>query len=203
MLRMPPIYFGSDDSEVRGSAMSGLEKATHVCLICMCCVSLSVLAEKRFKAKTVPIKAETPLSGRSLVGRWILFKGVTWSPKNAVIITRSTCKYCVASTPFYRRLSEARRKPGAGFSVVFVSPDAPEVTRDFLRNGGITADQVFQSRLEQIGVAGTPTILVVDAKGVITRQFDGQLPEVDEQEVFAALAGVATGAPAPVQRNGE
>jgi len=51
-------------------------------------------------------------------------------------------------------------------------------------------DQVRQVSLGTIGVRGTPTILLVDGKGVVTKLWTGKLQAQAEDEVLAALRGV-------------
>ena len=170
--------------------MSGLEKATHICLIAVSVVSLTLLIERRFGGGNSP-----PSSGGSMVGRSLALGSVNWSrsPKNVVIGVKSTCKYCAASLPFFRRISGARGGRGTGISVIAISSEEPEITRGFLGKADVAVDQVLQVPLERLGIRGTPTVLLVDARGVVQKEFAGALSHEGEEALLTALSGQAVG----------
>ena len=48
-------------------------------------------------------------------------------------------------------------------------------------------DQVKQATMGQIGVQGTPTMLLVNGAGVVTKFWVGKIQPEQEQDVLAAL----------------
>jgi hypothetical protein len=54
----------------------------------------------------------------------------------------------------------------------------------------VHVDQVKQMALASIGVAGTPTMLVVNGSGIVTKSWVGRLDQDGQEQVLSALAGV-------------
>ncbi len=164
--------------------MSRLEKATHILLLAVCGVSLTVLVKREF----LPARS---MVARSRVGQKLSLPGgaARSFPATVVIVLSSNCQYCRASLPFYRRVLEWRLQRAAAVRVIAVSPDAPEVVREFLDAGGVKVDEVLQATLRTLGAPGTPTIYVVDAHGLIRSEFFGQLSDEREKALLAKLGG--------------
>lgn len=55
---------------------------------------------------------------------------------------------------------------------------------------GVPITEVRQTGLREVGVSGTPTLLLVNEKGSITKSWIGQLRADKEAEVLGALRGV-------------
>jgi hypothetical protein len=51
----------------------------------------------------------------------------------------------------------------------------------------LTVDKVLRARLDSIGVAGTPTVLIVDPQGVVRRSFRGKLDASRERELLSIV----------------
>jgi peroxiredoxin len=96
--------------------------------------------------------------------------------------------------PLFRQIGGARATHGAGVSVIAVSPEPVETTREYLGKAEVTVDQILQYPLERMGIMGTPTVLVVDAHGVVRKEFDGTLSQADQKQLLAMLSAPA-GAP--------
>jgi len=124
--------------------------------------------------------------GSSLKGQ---LPGVDWSKngRTLVLAISTQCHFCKESTPFYRRLEQ---EVGRGVKMVAVLPQPAAEAEQYLKNEGVRVDQVRQVSLGTIGVRGTPTILLVDGKGVVTKLWTGKLQAQAEDEVLAALRGV-------------
>ena len=59
--------------------------------------------------------------------------------------------------------------------------------KSWLKDEGVRVDQVKQASLGDIGVRGTPTLLLVNSAGVVTNVWVGKLQPDQEQQVLAAL----------------
>lgn len=79
------------------------------------------------------------------------------------------------------------RESGTGHevSVVVVSPEGPDVVRSFLSEAGVSVDNIYQSALEPLGIGGTPTVFVVDPRGVIQEEFVGKLSDAGEKRLLS------------------
>lgn len=100
--------------------------------------------------------------------------------RTLVLYARSTCKYCTASMPLYRRLVEA--KASGRFQFVSVGAEPETTQRAYFATHGVSLDRyVVMSSAE---ARGTPTLVVVDRKGVVRRVWLGQQSPDVEQEIL-------------------
>jgi hypothetical protein len=165
--------------------MSKLERATHVCLILACTVSLGLLLERRFLGVR-PISASAP-GAATLIGRHLNVPGLVWNTSsiNTVLFMDTHCSICNASMPFYRTVGETRRQRGA-MRFFVVSAESPEVVAAHLQKEGVSPDGVY--RIPQTaGLRGTPTLLVVDEQGIVRRAFEGGLTPARQEELLKVL----------------
>ncbi len=96
------------------------------------------------------------------------------------------CRYCTASAPFYQRLARAlASRPDT--KLLAVLPEEFEEGRRYLQALGVAGADARQARLPTIGIRGTPTLLVLDNKGVVVNAWVGELNAADESEVWQAL----------------
>ncbi len=121
------------------------------------------------------------------VGATAPVKGVDWASKRkTLVLALSTqCHYCQESSPFYKSLSDqlANRKD-LGFVSVF--PQSAAEAEKYLREQGIRFGVVSQN-LGSIPIAGTPTLLLVDQRGKVTKKWSGRLPADGEASVWKSL----------------
>ena len=61
------------------------------------------------------------------------------------------------------------------------------MAEQFLQEGGVHVDQVRRLSMGQIGVQGTPTMLLVNSAGVVTKLWVGRVKPEQEQEVLSAI----------------
>jgi hypothetical protein len=164
--------------------MTKLETVTHVVLISVCCLAGGLLIEQRFFSP-----ADTgPASTTGLVGREVPLPGADWqaAPFSLVLQISSTCHFCNESMPFYRQLISARQASSAKVPIIVASRDAVAVMRKHLEDQQVNVDKVLHSRLETLP-AFTPTVYVVDSKGVVRRAFIGKLDPSGEKELLTFI----------------
>ena len=104
------------------------------------------------------------------------------SSSTLVLYVRSSCKYCTASMPFYRRLNELRSK--GGVRLVAVSPEPANVADAYLRRNGVAIDQIvsYSGR-----VHATPTLIEVNQGGEVTNVWVGQQTEEQQRKITNAV----------------
>jgi hypothetical protein len=122
-----------------------------------------------------PLKAGSKLSGPDME-----FAGET-----LILAISSTCHFCTESASFYKTLGQTR----GNIRLVAVMPQPVEDGRKYLEKLGVSVDEVRQLPLERLGVQGTPTLILVDASGVVRNSWMGFLPPEAELVVFKALKG--------------
>ncbi len=54
----------------------------------------------------------------------------------------------------------------------------------YLKGEGVTVDEIRQSPLSDVEVSGTPTLVLVDSRGVVRSVWVGKLPSDKEKEVL-------------------
>jgi thiol-disulfide isomerase/thioredoxin len=124
----------------------------------------------------------TPVTGTK-----VNLPGVDWEHQSQTVlmVLQKGCHYCSESAPFYQKLV----KSAAGKDVKFLAviPQTKEVSENYLSELGISGVETKQATLNSLQVRGTPTLIVVNEKGEITKVWIGRLPPEKEQEVFEHL----------------
>jgi hypothetical protein len=120
-------------------------------------------------------------------GRTVNLASITSSPssRNVVLALSQSCHFCQDEMPFYHTLGEAAR--GTKTHVYAVFPPAETGSDTYLASRSVRVDGVASERLDALGVRGTPTVLVVDAKGKIARAWVGALNDAQKQEVLQTV----------------
>jgi hypothetical protein len=88
--------------------------------------------------------------------------------------------------PFYKQLMAARQAQAAKVPVIVASSDAVAVMRKHLEDQHLVVDKVLHSRLESFGTP-TPTVYIVDSKGVVRRAFIGELDSSGQKELLSII----------------
>ena len=93
-----------------------------------------------------------------------------------LLITRSSCRYCTASMPFYASLN--------GSKIIAIASGEPvEANSKYLASHNVHPRKVLS--LEEIGltISATPILVLVDGKGKIQDSWRGQLDESTQRLV--------------------
>ena len=105
------------------------------------------------------------------------------SRRTLILALSNTCHFCTESAPFYKRLAQNRRST----RLVAVLPQSVKESQAYLTKLGFSVDEVTQLNLAEIGVLGTPTVVLVDNQGVIQHSWVGKLSPDKERAVLNAL----------------
>jgi hypothetical protein len=105
-----------------------------------------------------------------------------------VIALSSSCRFCLASVPFYQRLTELKKAGGGKTRLVAVFPQTAAAANAFLAHNNISADVVASVSLEETGIEATPSLLLVNSLGTVQRQWTGMLSDALQKDVIAALS---------------
>ncbi len=116
-------------------------------------------------------------------------ENVDWAKaRRTVVLALSTeCQYCIASVPFYHRITDEldRRED---YLVLAILPQNTNEAERFLSNNRILVDEIRRISLPSLGIAITPTIILVNKAGVIEKLLIGELRGKDQDEIVATLA---------------
>ena len=121
------------------------------------------------------------------LGSKVSLPGYDWlsASKTLILALDVKCRFCNESTGFYRELEKI--SSGENVKLVAVFRGDVEESSDYLKANGISNVEVKQLPLNQLNVRGTPTLLLVDANGLISNFWVGKLPPEKETEVINAL----------------
>lgn len=158
-----------------------LEIAVNLAILCAFLMVAALAGQRLWQVHT------TGKTSEPHVGTKVSVAGVDWasSGRTVVLALSTTCHYCSESAAFYRKLiSEAvkHRVP-----VVAVLPQPTAEGRSYLDALGLHVQDVLQTPLDAVDAAATPTLLVVDKSGSISKAWVGKLAPERESQVLASL----------------
>jgi hypothetical protein len=159
------------------SRMKTLETAGNISVLIAAVVLMIVIGRREFQQhpdSIQPVKA--------LVGQIVTLPGVrfTTQKKTLVLAISTTSHFCKESEPFYKALvarSQGRLK------IVAVLPQPLAEAESYVRQSIAPSVQVISSRLDSMGVTGTPTLLLIDGNGKVQQAWVGELDDKDQQQV--------------------
>jgi hypothetical protein len=122
------------------------------------------------------------------VGSAVAIPEVNWAHngETLLLVLRAGCHFCTDSGGFYQRLVKASTTQGS-IKVIAVLPGRVEDSRAYLNSVGVPIAEVRQAELHALGVRGTPTLLLVNNKGIVTQSWAGRLAADKEAEVIDAV----------------
>lgn len=114
--------------------------------------------------------------------------GVDWAKngQTLLLVLSRDCHFCTESAPFYQRLTK-ETAGRADVHLVAVFPQAVEEGRKYLDNLGVAVNEIMQAAPSSSGAGGTPTLILVDANGVVKNSWVGKLSAPEESEILNQL----------------
>jgi thioredoxin-related protein len=104
--------------------------------------------------------------------------------RHLVLAISETCHYCEREMPFYKTLA-GQLKGHAALAVVF--PENEPDPAKFLADRSVQADRVTSASFQKLGVIATPTLMLVDKSGRISRVWVGALSGHKHEEVVESV----------------
>jgi thioredoxin-related protein len=165
-----------------------VEVAANVAVILLAVVIGSVFLKDRFASPGLgpnEVKAGDQLP---------VLSAYNWKAhdRTLVLALRNGCHFCEASMPFYRKLAQLEQSSQIGVHLVAVFPDDPTVVRQVVEAQQLTIEVLPGLELAQVKVQATPTLMLVDEKGRVSKVWMGELPAAEEAEVIAAISRPST-----------
>lgn len=167
-----------------GNLSRRLEVAANVAILVVAVLICAVLVKTYLLGPARP-QQQSPAPA---VGSKVSVPDVEWGKngRTLVLVLQKGCHFCAESAPFYQRL--VRDTAGReGLRLVAVLPQQVEEGRQYLNDLGVPIDDVRQVSPNDLGVRGTPTLLLVDGSGALTDSWVGKLPPDKEAEVLQRL----------------
>ena len=163
-----------------------VEFLANIAIVIVALVLGAVLVKRYLLPTSQPSQIATDRLVKA--GTKLSVNGVDWAKnKRTLVLALSTdCRFCTESAPSYQRLAQ-KRSEGAHITMVAVLPQELSQSQKYLSDHGITVDDVKQAKPSSIGASGTPTLIMTDGNGMVTKAWVGKLPPVKEAEVLALL----------------
>lgn len=97
------------------------------------------------------------------------------------------CRYCAESLPFYKRVAESQRGDRRT-RVVAIFPNAHNDVKQYVQNSNLNLETHSEVDFGALGIAGTPTAILLDNAGKIRNFWVGKLPQDVEEQIIQSLS---------------
>jgi|SRR5919206_4631908 hypothetical protein len=164
-----------------------IELVANVSIIVAALAFTFVLA-KRYFAPVLPLAAPQRAAANIPNGAKADFINVDWgkSDRTLLLVLQAGCHFCTESAPFYQRLARETAQKSGVHLVAVLPQDVAEGSK-YLNSLGVPIEDVRQAQLDTLGVSGTPTLILIDGKGVVMKSWVGKLTGDREAEVLDQL----------------
>lgn len=141
---------------------ANIELTAQIVIAIAVVVAAGVLVKRSF----FPTQLTTAFP-RIKTGERLNIPNVKWeqNQKSLVFFLKKDCPYCSSSAPFYRQLIDEANKRNVKCLAVF--PNSADEAQKYLRYVDLPIDDIQTASLVDNKIAGTPTVLFVDHKGVV------------------------------------
>ena len=161
-----------------------LEVAANIVVIIVACIIGGYFLKERFappKTLASSLKAGDHLAGLA---------AYDWKThdRTLVLALRKGCHFCEDSMPFYRKLANLEESHRIDTHLIAVFPDDASTVRQLVQKEQLSVQSLPAVALDQIKVQGTPTLILVDQQGRVSKVWEGELAVPGEEEVIAAIS---------------
>jgi hypothetical protein len=108
-----------------------------------------------------------------------------------VLYISPRCRFCAQSLAFYRRIAESKTATRRRLRIVAVGRESLADLRQFIDEGHVAVDQLLSAGDGRMPPS-TPTVVLVDTKGVIIASWVGWQSSQGEESVLRTLARVVS-----------
>jgi hypothetical protein len=114
----------------------------------------------------------------------------TGTRTTAVMFVSKNCHFCSDSMPFYLRISTLRPAESGAFRLLAVTPMGRETSaesRQYFVEHGVPVDGIVQMPFGKLGIAGTPTLALLDRSRRVVKVWTGRVSSDTENEIIATI----------------
>ena len=168
--------------------MKKIEQITNVAILFFVCLFTALVVRGVWFRPAIP-KAQSTVTNKTLVGHHLNLPGSHFerSKQTLVVAAATYCHFCIDSIPFYKKLSGMRSEGRISTPVIFAFPQSQQEVVPFLADNQLHPDVVLESSLTSLGVEGTPTLLLVDGQGNVTKEWIGKVDQPAENDILHLL----------------
>lgn len=168
-----------------------IELAANLSIIVVAALSCVVLVKSYLAPATVPASdhqpAAAPAETRKMIQRGdpVNLPGVDWqkNERTLLLALSTTCRFCAQSAPFYQRVV----KEHGDTKLIALVPQGTAEGHAYLRSLGVDISEVRAVQLGDLGLSGTPTLILADSSGTVADVWVGALPLNKQNEVLNRL----------------
>lgn len=165
--------------------MKYLDRIANIAVIIGVAVFVALVVHNRpWRSSAPPSQAAT---AEALKGKTIHVSGIDFprSRASVLLVMSKTCHFCEESLGFYRTLAgEVQGR----FDLLAVLPQPRPEAEAYLKAAGVPATQVASAPPAQVGVTGTPTLVLLDRSGKVQEVWIGLLDGDRQAQVRSRLA---------------
>lgn len=164
--------------------MTRFDKLNALANVCLILTTMTLTGMLAWPYLRPYVFKPQPMLGR---GDRMPSEDIDWKAnKNTVVLVlNKDCRFCTASAPFYRKLIADAAAEHVTF--VAIMPHPVEVSRQYLKEMHLDIADVRQKATTDLHLSGTPTLIHVDAFGIVKDIWYGQLRPQSEGQVTAAV----------------
>lgn len=161
-----------------------LDRFTNIAIIVAIAVFLTLAIRGDFAIRDS--RPSSPAISQELIGKIISLPGVEFSKDRGtlLIVMSIGCHFCKESLAFYKELADRFK---GNVDIIAALPEPQAEARKFLHDAGVVPNQIVTANLGDMGVRGTPTVLLVDGSGRVKRVWAGRLDQQGQQALIAAV----------------
>jgi hypothetical protein len=165
--------------------MTRLEKATNVAIIVACVFLVGTLARNYYLSRNSDLSAVPEIPKGTEIK--LPIAGQQSAVPTLVLALSKNCHFCSESVPFYQKLTAFKNSSPQGLRLVAVLPDKQEEAEAYVKGNGIGVDAVVSMPVTNLGVRGTPTLLLLDGQNKLEETWVGKLSDAQESQMIDRL----------------
>lgn len=167
-----------------GDQMKSLDRIANLSIIVAVIVFLFVVGRRELYPRLNHVQRLPEID--QLIGKSMQISGVRFprQQESLLLALSTSCRYCQASTPFYRELS---KKVRGKVDLIAITPQTQEQMQLWLASDNVVVDQIVSARLDALGIITTPSLLLLDKSGKVTQAWIGSLDEQGQKQVMARI----------------
>ena len=159
---------------------SGLDVAANVAILGVC-ILIGTIGVKKFLLNDPHAAADMLRKGSRME-----LPGVDWgrADRTLLLALSTQCHFCDESSEFYRRLAPKASAAGVPLVAVFPQSTNEAHTHWTSQSLPLTGVEFVQVPAGRLPISGTPTVVLINRKGVVLRTWTGKQPASGEAEII-------------------
>ncbi len=170
-----------------------IELLANVAIIAVAVLLSIVLVKSYLLPAPSPPLAINPSTTRKIInkGEAINLSAINWQENGSTLLLAlsSTCHFCTESGPFYQRIV----RESSDTKMIALVPQSVEEGQQYLKRLGVGIEEVRQVSMSELGLSGTPTLILVDGGGKVAEVWVGALSADKENEILSRLRAERAG----------